>query len=138
MNLKNDRRESNVQLTRYGEGLILSPNTTWPRFSTGESDSSTVQKSNLKHESQYQLYFLHYSDKIQQLGLLCSSWTFYTGSTKFMHANSIFLLVIFIRHNSFNWVESVYIYWYFRLKKKRKVYYRTQCTHTYFNCKYWQ
>lgn len=55
INQENDRRESIVQLTWYGEGLILSPNTTWPRFSTGESDSSTVQKSNLKYDSKYQL-----------------------------------------------------------------------------------
>lgn len=37
-------------LTVYIDGLILSPNTTCPKFSTGDSFSSATQKSKLQVE----------------------------------------------------------------------------------------
>lgn len=40
--------EDFLALTLYGDGRMRSPNTTCPKFSTGDGSSSAVQKSKLK------------------------------------------------------------------------------------------
>lgn len=37
-----------VCCTLYGDGSILSPNSTWPKFSDGRFSDWSAQKSNLK------------------------------------------------------------------------------------------
>ncbi len=52
-------RKRPPELTLYADGRILSPNTTWPRFSAGELASSAVQKSKLENNIKDNMLHIH-------------------------------------------------------------------------------
>ena len=74
------KKRTNIQIYTYnihtliGEGLILSPKTTWPRFSTGECSTSDWHRSNLQWNKIVKYIQINKSNCTHELRIYMLQW----------------------------------------------------------------